>query len=254
MDNLFLGIDIGGSGIKGAVVDITTGELVQPRFRVATPKPGNPAAIAGAVKELTEHFNWQGPVGCGFPGVVMHGKVLTAANLDKSCAGVDFAKLFTQTTQCPTFLLNDADAAGIAEMNLGNGKNTAGVVVIVTVGTGIGTALFTNGHLVPNTEFGHIILDNRKEGEKYAADSVRQKQKLSWKDWGNRFNHYLNNLVSLFYPDLIIVGGGASKEFRRYQETLTVKTKVIPAALLNKAGIIGAAMYAAAETAPPVQK
>lgn len=242
MDTQILGIDIGGTGVKGAVVEISTGEMLTPRFRIATPKPATPAAMVNAVKELVTHFNWQGPIGCGFPGVVMHGKILTAANLDKSCIGINFATLITEATQCPATVLNDADAAGIAEMQLGNGKNVAGVVVIVTVGTGIGTALFSNGHLVPNTEFGHIILDNRKEGEKYAADSVRQKQKLSWKEWGKRFDHYLSNLVTLFYPDLIIVGGGASKDFRRYADVLTQKTKVVPAALLNKAGIIGAAM------------
>ncbi|HRI27520.1 MAG TPA: ROK family protein [Chitinophagales bacterium] len=237
-----LGIDIGGTGIKGAVVDITTGEMISARFRVATPKPATPEALAKVVQEVADNFHWTGKIGCGFPGVVQHGKVLTAANLDKSCVGVQFDKLFAKATGCPTNLLNDADAAGIAEMQFGNGKNTAGVVVIVTVGTGLGTALFINGQLVPNTEFGHIILDNRKVGEKYAADSVRQKQKLSWKDWGTRFDHYLTQLYKLFYPDLIILGGGASKEFNRFKSQLTCPTPVIPAALLNKAGIIGAAM------------
>ncbi|QQS29043.1 MAG: ROK family protein [Sphingobacteriales bacterium] len=244
MESYILGIDIGGTGVKGAVVDTITGEMTTPRFRLDTPKPATPAALAKTVSEVVANFEWRGKIGCGYPGVVQHGVVLTAANVDKKCIGVNFEVLMTEATRCPVTVLNDADAAGMAEMHFGNGRDIKGTVVIVTVGTGIGTALFLNGELVPNTEFGHIILDNGKIGEKYAADAVRQRQRLSWKDWGVRFNHYLLKLASLFYPDLIIIGGGASKSFNRFQDQLTVKTKVLPAALLNRAGIIGAAMAA----------
>lgn len=239
-----LGIDVGGSGIKGAPVDTEAGALSAPRFRVPTPTPARPGQVAEAVAEIVRNFDWHGPVGCGFPSAVREGKVLTAANIHKSWLGTDATSLFTEATDCPVTLVNDADAAGLAEMSFGAGKNRPGVVLVVTVGTGLGTALFTDGCLLPNAELGHIEIDG-VDAEWRASDAARKRDDLSWKKWAQRLDRYLQTLNALLWPDLIILGGGVSKKADRFVPLLTVNTEVVPAQLQNEAGIIGAAMAAA---------
>lgn len=241
---LILGVDIGGSGIKGAIVDTVTGELVTERYRIATPQPATPTAVAEALLQLTSYFNWNGLVGCGFPAAIQHGIVRTAANIAPSFIGTQLDTLFSDATQCRCYCVNDADAAGIAEMTFGEGRGHQGVVLLVTIGTGLGTVLFSEGKLLPNTELGHLYLKNGKTAERYAADSVRKLKHLSWRQWGKRFNTYLAQMEALFWPYLIILGGGASKKFSKYQEQLTVAAVVKPAVFLNQAGIVGAALYA----------
>lgn len=238
-----LGIDIGGSGIKGAPVNIETGDLVAERHRLATPEPSKPRAVAETVAEIVRHFDWHGPIGCGFPAVVRHGVTLTAANVSKKWIGTDAAALLSQATGCPTYVLNDADAAGWAEMTFGAGRGRQGVVLIITIGTGLGSAFFTDGRLLPNTELGHVEL-NGMDAETRASDAARKRDKLSWKKWGKRFNNYLNYLEQLFWPDLIILGGGVSKEYERFAPYLSVQAELTPAQLLNEAGIVGAALAA----------
>ena len=238
-----LGIDIGGSGIKGAPVDTETGKLLAPRFRIPTPELARPKDVAHVVGQLSSNFNWSGPIGCGFPAVVREGVVLTAANIHKKWIGANAQELFSATTGCPVYVLNDADAAGMAEMAFGEGKEQHGAVIIVTIGTGLGTALFTNGRLFPNAELGHIKMDG-EDAEWRASDAARKRGKLSWKAWALRFDAYLNYLEDLFWPDLFILGGGVSKESDKFIPLLTVKARVVPAKLLNEAGIIGAAMAA----------
>lgn len=247
-----LGIDVGGSGIKGAPVDTETGALLAPRYRLPTPQPSKPKAVAATVAEITAHFDWRGPVGIGFPAVVRHGVTRTAANVHKRWIGTDAVRLFAEATGCPVVVINDADAAGLAEMAFGAGKGRAGVVLIVTVGTGLGTSLFTDGHLLPNTELGHIIVAGG-DAELIATDAVRRREKLSWKAWAARLDAYLRRLEELIWPDCIIIGGGVSKKHARFLPRLTVQAEVVPAQLLNEAGIVGAALAAqrlAAGSAP----
>lgn len=239
-----LGVDIGGSGIKGAIVDTAKGELVTERYRIDTPQPATPEAIAVTLAQLVTYFNWRGPVGCGFPAAIQHGIVRTAANISPSFIGTHIDKLFSETTKCPCYNLNDADAAGMAEMHFGEGAGQSGVVLLITIGTGLGTVFFTDGKLLPNTELGHLHLQNGKIAEHYASDMVRKTKDLSWKNWGNRFNTYLTTMEELFWPDLILLGGGASKKFDKFKAQITVETPVKPAAFLNQAGIVGAALYA----------
>lgn len=244
-----LGVDIGGSGIKGAIVDTVKGELLTERYRIETPQPATPEAVAAALAQLVIHFSWQGPVGCGFPAAIQHGIARTAANISPSFIGINVDKLFSEATKCPCYSLNDADAAGIAEMHFGEGAGQAGVVLLITIGTGLGTVFFTDGELLPNTELGHLYLKNGKKAEHYASDAVRQREELSWKRWGKRFNKYLILMEELFWPDLIILGGGASKKFDQFKEKITVEAPVKPAAFLNQAGIVGAALYAQSKNA-----
>ena len=239
----FLGIDIGGTGIKGAPVCLETGKLETERFRIPTPKPATPENVSNAAAEIVRHFDLQGPVGFGFPAVIKNGTVRTAANIDSSWIGVNAAELMERATKRPVVFLNDADAAGIAEMRFGAGRDRDGVVVIATLGTGIGTSLFVDGALVPGTEFGHLEMKGRV-GEKYAAESVRKAKGLSWMEWGGRVNEYLCKLDELIRPDLIIVGGGASNKYDKYSSCFNVDTEVVPAQLRNQAGIIGAALAA----------
>ena len=239
-----LGVDIGGSGIKGAIVDTIKGELVTERYRIETPQPATPEAIAAALAQLVIHFDWHGPVGCGFPAVIQHGIVRTAANISPSFIGTHVDKLFSEATKCPCYSLNDADAAGMAEMHFGEGAGQAGVVLLITIGTGLGTVFFTDGKLLPNTELGHLYLKKGKKAEHYASDAVRKTEGLSWKRWGKRFNKYLTMMEELFWPDLIILGGGASKKFDKFKGQMTVEAPIKPAAFLNQAGIVGAALYA----------
>ncbi|AEG02084.1 polyphosphate--glucose phosphotransferase [Methylomonas methanica] len=239
-----LGVDIGGSGIKGAVVDTVTGELITERHRIETPQPATPEAVAAVLAQLVLHFNWTGPVGCGFPAAIQHGVARTASNISKAFIGTDIDSLFSEATNCPCYCVNDADAAGMAEMQFGEGAGRPGVVLLVTIGTGLGSALFTDGHLIPNTELGHMYLDNGLEAERYASDAVRKVEDLGWKSWGNRFNAFLTLMENLFWPDLIILGGGASKKFDKFKEQLKVEAPVKTAAFLNQAGIVGAALFA----------
>lgn len=235
-----LGIDVGGSGVKGAIVDTLKGEMITERFRVETPKPATPAQVAECIKQIVAHFDWKGQVGCGFPSVIQHGVVRTASNIDKSWIGVNAKELFNEATGNDYQIVNDADAAGLAEMNFGAGRDQLGVVIIVTVGTGIGSAVFSDGVLIPNTEFGHVIV-KEQVGEKYASDATRKKEDMNWEKWGKRFNEYLERIEFLLWPDLIIIGGGASKKFDKFSKDLHTKAVFKPAELENNAGIVGAA-------------
>ena len=236
-----LGIDVGGTGIKGAPVDTQTGALLASRLRYRTPYPARPKDVTEIIGKIAGHFQWKGPIGCGFPAVVRHGVVYTAANIDKKWIGTNAETLFSQATGCPTRVLNDADVAGLAEMAFGAGRNRTGVVLMVTIGTGLGTAVFIDGHLLPNTELGHIEIDG-KDAELRAADFARVHEKLSWKKWAARFNIYLQRLEALIWPDLIILGGGAVKKYDKFAPHLKVQAELTPARLLNEAGIIGAAV------------
>lgn len=242
-----LGIDIGGSGVKGAVVETISGELCSERLRLDTPQPATPEAISISIETLIQQFNWSGAVGIGFPAAIQHGIVRTAANIDNNFIGLPIAEYFSTQIGQPIYIANDADVAGLAEMRFGAGQGMTGVVLIVTVGTGLGTAIFSDGHLLPNTELGHLTLDNGQEAELYASDAVRDAKKLKWKDWGDRFNHYLVTLEKLFWPDLMILGGGASKKLDKFAACITVKSPVVPARFLNQAGIVGAALFAEAQ-------
>ncbi len=238
-----LGIDIGGSGIKGAVINTEAGELISDRFRIETPAPATPHNVAEVIGVMVSHFSWKGPVGCGFPAALRDGVALTASNIHESWIGTNVAELFSQQTGLAFTLLNDADAAGLAEAHFGAGKGQNGVVFIVTVGTGLGTALCIDGTLIPNTELGHIRL-KKGVAEPYASDAARKKHDLSWKQWAKRFEDYLKEIEKLFYPSLIIVGGGTSKRFEKFEDHIDIKTPIIPAKLLNNAGMIGAAFAA----------
>jgi len=239
------GIDIGGSGIKGALVDTTTGELVTERTRILTPQPSSPDAVAAVVATMLADAGWAGPVGATFPAVIQHGVARSAANVDKSWIGTDVDACFTNAvaTHNEVYVLNDADAAGIAEARFGAANGLAGVVILLTFGTGIGSALLINGILVPNTELGHLELHGH-DAEKRAAASVRDDEKLSYKAWAARVNDYMNHVERLFTPDLFVVGGGVSKDAAKWVPLLTLTTPVRPAQLLNNAGIVGAAIAA----------
>lgn len=239
-----LGVDIGGSGIKGAVVDTATGKLVTERHRFETPQPATPEAIAAVLAQLVTHFNWSGAVGIGFPAAIQHGVARTASNISPAFIGINIDQLFSAATNCRCYNVNDADAAGLAEMHFGEGTGQSGVVLLITIGTGLGTALFTDGKLLPNTELGHLYLQNGKKAEHYASDAIRKTEDLGWKRWGNRFNTYLTMMEELLWPDLIILGGGASKKFDKFNGQITIDAQVKPAAFLNQAGIVGAALYA----------
>jgi polyphosphate glucokinase len=238
-----LGIDIGGSGIKGAPVDVVNGELVAERHRIKTPNPSTPDAVAAVVAEVAAHFDWRGPIGVTFPAIVRHGIVYTAANVDKGWIGTDADTLFEKATGCPVHVLNDADAAGMAEMEFGAGRGRKGVVIMLTFGTGIGSAIFVEGHLLPNTEFGHLPIRG-KDAEHRAAARIRDEEKLSWKDWAARVNEFLQAMEFFFSPDLFIIGGGVSKKFDKFAKYLDVRAEIVPAQLRNEAGIIGAAVAA----------
>ncbi len=236
-----LGIDVGGTGIKGAPVDTASGSLLAPRHRILTPQPATPDAVGQTVGELVRHFNWTGPVGCGVPAVVRHGHLLTAANISAEWLGFDGQQLIERVTGCDAVLINDADAAGYAEMHFGAGRGRSGLVIVVTLGTGIGTALFINGHLVPNTELGHLEVEG-EDAEKWAAEIVRVNEALSWKKWAKRVDTYLHCLERYFWPDLFIIGGGVSKKSEKFVPRLSVQAPVVPAELRNEAGIVGAAL------------
>ena len=240
-----LGIDIGGSGIKAAPVDVTTGDFSAPRVKVATPRPALPDPIAEAVKGLVDGFGWTGPTGIAFPGVVISGVTYTAANLDPAWIGLDARALFAKATGLTVSMLNDADAAGTAEMKFGAAAGQDGTVLLLTFGTGIGSALFTDGVLVPNTEFGHIEIHG-KDAEERASERARELHDLSWGKWAGRVDDYLTHVEALVSPSLFIIGGGISRKSDKFLPLLTgVRAKIMPAALHNDAGIVGAAMAAA---------
>ena len=243
-----LGIDIGGSGIKGAPVNTETGELtVEERFRLPTPQPATPEAMAQTVAQVAKQFNWTGPIGAGFPAAIQHGIVRTASNIDKSWIGQNAEALIGEAAGVPTEhvrVLNDADVAGLAEIRFGAGVGVKGLVLMITLGTGIGTALFTDGVLVPNTELGHIEVGGR-EAEPWASDAARDRDNLKWGEWASRVNTYLVTMENLFWPDLIIVGGGVSKKPDKWMPHLKLRTPIVTAKLKNDAGIVGAACAAA---------
>ena len=238
-----LGVDIGGSGIKGAIVDTDAGEFVTERLRIETPQPSKPAAVAAVVGEIAAHFAWEAAIGCTFPAVVQRGVTMTAANVDRGWIGADAKRLLEEATGNPVIVLNDADAAGIAEMKFGAGREREGLVAILTLGTGIGSSLFMDGRLVPNTELGHLIIRG-KDAEERATDRARQQRGYSWKQWGKRVSEYLEYLESLITPDLFIIGGGVSKRYQKFFPYIKCKTEIVPAQLRNRAGIIGAAVAA----------
>ena len=238
-----LGIDIGGTGIKGAPVDTKTGELLDIRHRIPTPSPATPESVINTVADIVDYFNWHGPVGCGFPAAIKNETVMTAANIDKSWIGLNAGKNIERKIKCPTHMVNDVDAAGLAEVAFGAGKKEKGVVIMAAVGTGIGTALISNGHLFENSELGHLLLHGQI-AEKYTSNAVRKNLDLSWEEFSDRLSDYLQRLEDLFWPDLFIIGGGVSKHHETFFPMLKIHTKIVPATLLNNAGIVGAALAA----------
>jgi polyphosphate glucokinase len=246
-----LGIDIGGTGIKGAPVDTRSGQLLADRHRILTPHPATPDAVTEVVGELAKFFEWTGPTGATFPAVVKAGVARTAANVDQAWIGTDAAARFSKAIGGDVTVVNDADAAGVAEMTFGVGKGRPGLVIMVTLGTGIGSAMFMDGALVPNTELGHLKM-GKYDAEHLAADSVREEHNLSWKEWAERVQEYLLMVEALFSPDLIIIGGGVSKKADKFLPRLTeVQTEIVPAQLLNEAGIVGAALAHAQRAGVP---
>jgi polyphosphate glucokinase len=235
-----LGIDIGGSAIKAAPVNPIDGTLAADKIRIVTPQPATPNAIAKIITEITEHFNWTGQIGCGLPAVIRNGIAYTAANIDAAWVNTNVVELFSTRTGLDITVLNDADAAGLAEMHYGAGSKASGTTIVVTAGTGLGTALFRDNILIPNTELGHLQLHG-KNAEQIASAAVRTKLNLSYSEWAKRFDDYLHRLEELFWPDLFIVGGGISKDHAQFFPHLTIQTKILPARLRNDAGIIGAA-------------
>jgi polyphosphate glucokinase len=246
-----LGLDIGGSGIKGAIVDVEAGAMLTPRHRIPTPEPATPEAVAETAALVAGHFSWRGPIGCGFPAVIKGGVMHTAANVSPRWIGTNGQQLLERAIGSPVALLNDADAAGLAEMRFGAGRGRQGLVLMLTVGTGIGTALFMDGRLVPNTELGHIEIRG-KDAERRASDGARERKRLSWRRWAGLFDEYLERISALLWPDLIIVGGGASREFERFAPYLSARVELLPARLRNQAGIIGAALFAHEQLPVPV--
>ena len=244
------GIDIGGSGIKGAPVDLQTGELAAERLRIPTPQPATPEAVADVVEEVISHFDWTGGIGCTFPAVVTHGVTRTAANVDHAWIGTDAEKLLRGSGGRDVLVVNDADAAGYAELAFGAAKGRRGVVLVVTLGTGIGSALINDGRLVPNTELGHLEIEGH-DAESRASDAARERDDLSWDKWAKRLQHYFETLEKLFSPDLIVVGGGVSKKSDKFLPLLELHTEIVPAGLKNEAGIVGAALLAEQRAAVP---
>ncbi|MFC4244451.1 polyphosphate--glucose phosphotransferase [Gryllotalpicola reticulitermitis] len=241
-----VGIDIGGTGIKGGVVDLSTGEMITPRVKLPTPEGGKPDDIAETTKKVLEQLEADQslPVGIDFPAVVRHGKTMSAANVSKKWIGFDAEKFFEQTIGHPILFVNDADAAGYAEAEYGAAKGRSGAIMLTTLGTGIGSALIVDGRLVPNTELGHLEIDGH-DAEKRAAYSAKEREDLTWEHWGKRLTKYYSTLEKLFSPDLFIVGGGVSKQFDEWSHFVKIETEMIPAKFLNNAGILGSAALAA---------
>jgi len=237
-----LGIDVGGTGIKGAMVDCVTGSLLSDKIKYATPQPSRPESVIEVIHQLIADFdNGDKPFGCGFPSVIKNNVCLTAANIDDGWIDMDLHRYFLDHTGCEVTFINDADAAAVAEMQFGLGMDKKGTVILITLGTGIGSGIFLNGKLLPNSEFGHLLY-KRSIFEHYASNGARKKKDLSWKEWGSELNVFLNHINLLISPDLIIIGGGVSKHFHKYKEYLDVSAEIVSAAMGNNAGIIGAAM------------
>jgi polyphosphate glucokinase len=239
-----LGIDIGGSGIKAAIIDTKTGKLLSDRHRIATPKPATPENVVKVIKEMIVHFDWKKAVGCSFPTTIVDGKCIHSGNLSEKWLNVKVDKLFKKECKLPFYVSNDADLAGVAEVNLGVGKDEKGVVIAITIGTGIGSGLFFNGKLIPNLEIGKMLHTDGRIIEYFTADSVRKREELSLKQWALRFDILLNYARIVFSPSLIILGGGISKKYNEFKEYLTTDVNIKVAEFRNNAGIIGAAMYA----------
>jgi polyphosphate glucokinase len=246
MSNHPIGIDIGGSGVKGAPVDLETGEFADERMRIDTPQPSTPENVAEVVQQIADHFkagHGSEPIGITVPAIVRHGRVLSAANIDKEWIDTDANKLFSKAIGRPVHVMNDADAAGLAEVRYGAAKDQDGLVIVVTLGTGIGAAMIYDGVLVPNAELGHLEIDGH-DAESRAADSARDRDGLSWKQWAERLTRYFEVVEFLFSPDLFVVGGGVSKRFEKFGPDIKIETRIVPAQLRNTAGIVGAAWQA----------
>ncbi len=240
-----LGIDIGGSGIKGAIVDTKKGHLVSDRFRIPTPEGRKPNDIADVISQIQEHFNWDDNIGVAFPTVVVNGKAKYHSNLDPDWTGIQIDDLFRSRCKQICNVINDADAAGLAEMKFGAGRHHAGVVLMVTIGTGLGSGLFYDGVLIPNFELGHLYYETGELIEHYAADSARKREGLSFDEWGKRLNEFLEHIERVINPDFIILGGGVSKHIHKYRDQITINTPFVVGEKENNSGIIGAAAYAA---------
>jgi polyphosphate glucokinase len=243
-----LGIDIGGSGIKGALVDTESGKLMTERYRLLTPQPSKPKAVCNVIADIVKHYDWQGSIGCTFPAIVHHGVIFSAANVNRSWINKNAQNLIQEACGRPTLLINDADAAGMAELKFGAGRGHEGLVIMITLGTGIGSALLYRGELVPNAELGHLEIRG-KDAEARASDRVRQERRLSWKKYAGRLEEYLKRVEFLFSPDLFIIGGGVSKDHNLFLPRVHTRTPIVPAELLNDAGIVGAALAAGRVTA-----
>jgi polyphosphate glucokinase len=237
---------VGGSGIKGAPVDTSTGELLAERYRIKTPRGAKPEPVAETVAKIASYFDWKGSIGIGFPAPIKGGVAMMAANVSEKWVGVNADELFSKATGCPCTTLNDADAAGLAEMAFGAGRGQPGTVIVLTLGTGIGTAIFRDGRLLPNTEFGHVEI-RCEDAELRTSDAARKRENLSWKKYAKRLNRYLTAMERLFWPNLFIIGGGISKEHEKFLPLLTIDTPVVPAQQFNEAGIVGAALAARIE-------
>jgi polyphosphate glucokinase len=244
-EHTVIGVDIGGTGIKAAPVDLSTGTLLRERIRELTPHPATPDAVADVVAGIVSRIGGSGPLGVTLPAVVQHGIARTAANIDAGWIDLDADALLSRVTGRSVGVVNDADAAGVAEMRFGAGRDQRGVTVMITLGTGIGSALFVDGVLVPNTEFGHLHLHGG-DAEDYASELVREREDLSWKAWAHRIEKYVHLLEALLSPDLIIVGGGVSKKSDKFLPHIECRTPIVPAAMHNDAGIVGAALFAPA--------
>jgi len=239
-----LGIDIGGSGVKGALVDTKSGKLITERHRIDSEHKPDPKEMAEIVKTIAKHFEWKGPIGVGFPGVI-HGSVIKlSANLHQDFIDCDAVKLFSEATGCPVSLVNDADAAGLAEIRFGAGRDVPGKVLLLTLGTGVGSALFYDGRLCPNMELGHLPIKG-KSAEYFVSSAARKRRDLSWKKWGKELSAYLQTLEEILWPELIIIGGGVSAKHDKFFEHIDTRAKLVPAESLNEAGIAGAALWAA---------
>ena len=237
-----LGIDVGATGIKGAIVDLKTGTLVGERHKIGTPEGGMPADMIQTIKELVEFFDWKGkPIGVGFPSAIRNNIVLTASNIDKSWIGLNVFELIKNETGCSCIVVNDADAAGLAEVKYGNGNDVKGTLILLTLGTGIGSAIFNNGHLLQNTEFGHVMFKG-KIAEKSVSNTARKREDYTWEQYGTELGNFITYMNRLFYPELVILGGGISKKIDKFSEYLPKDVVVKAASQFNNAGIIGAGL------------